>query len=66
MLRRLAGSVCQPAATEGAASGYYFAYYFFGGLVGTAVLGRLFDAYCWAGIGIPRTDMIAAFFSVSL
>ena len=46
------------AATEnrGVASGTYLACYFFGGLVGSAVLGRLFDGFGWtacvAGIGI--------------
>ncbi|WP_027571119.1 MFS transporter [Bradyrhizobium sp. WSM1743] len=45
------------AATDnrGIASGTYLACYFCGGLVGTAVLGRLFDEYGWhacvAGIG---------------
>ena len=45
------------AATEnrGVASGTYLACYFFGGLVGSAVLGRLFDGFGWtacvAGIG---------------
>lgn len=44
-------------ATEnrGIASGTYLACYFCGGLVGTAVLGRLFDAFGWqacvAGVG---------------
>lgn len=45
------------AATHGrgAASGMYLASYFFGGLVGTAVLGQVFDRFGWpacvAGIG---------------
>ncbi|QPF89834.1 MFS transporter [Bradyrhizobium commune] len=45
------------AATDnrGIASGTYLACYFCGGLIGTAVLGRLFDAYGWhacvAGVG---------------
>lgn len=45
------------AATEnrGVASGTYLACYFCGGLIGTAVLGRLFDAFGWpacvAGVG---------------
>ncbi|PPQ18474.1 MFS transporter [Bradyrhizobium sp. AC87j1] len=45
-------------ATEnrGVASGTYLACYFCGGLVGTAVLGRLFDAFGWhacvTGVGI--------------
>lgn len=46
------------AATDnrGIASGTYLACYFCGGLVGTAVLGRLFDAYGWhacvTGVGL--------------
>ncbi|QOZ13400.1 MFS transporter [Bradyrhizobium sp. CCBAU 51765] len=46
------------AATDnrGIASGTYLACYFCGGLVGTAVLGRLFDAFGWpacvVGIGV--------------
>lgn len=46
------------AATDnrGIASGTYLACYFCGGLVGTAVLGRLFDALGWqacvAGVGV--------------
>jgi predicted MFS family arabinose efflux permease len=46
------------AATSdrGSASGLYLASYFFGGLVGAAVLGMLFDGFGWsacvAGIGI--------------
>ncbi|WP_407121958.1 MFS transporter [Bradyrhizobium sp. STM 3561] len=50
------GFVGQAAAeNRGIASGTYLACYFCGGLVGTAVLGRLFDEYGWyacvAGIG---------------
>ncbi|MGY8638420.1 MFS transporter [Bradyrhizobium sp. 14AA] len=46
------------AASEhrGVASGTYLACYFCGGLIGTAVLGRLFDTFGWhacvAGIGV--------------
>jgi MFS transporter, YNFM family, putative membrane transport protein len=40
---------------RGAASGMYLASYFFGGLVGTAALGQLFDSFGWpacvAGVG---------------
>ena len=43
------------ASNRGAASGIYLASYFLGGLVGTAVLGQLFDRFGWAacvaGIG---------------
>ncbi len=50
------GFVGRAATTDrGSASGIYLACYFFGGLVGTAVLGQLFDrlgwAACLAGIG---------------
>src|SRR5512145_2872855 len=48
--------VGRAATTDrGSASGIYLACYFFGGLVGTAVLGQLFDRFGWAacvaGIG---------------
>ena len=51
------GFVGQTATdNRGVASGTYLACYFVGGLVGTAVLGRLFDAFGWyacvAGVGI--------------
>ncbi|MBR0970706.1 MULTISPECIES: MFS transporter [Bradyrhizobium] len=51
------GFVGQAAAdNRGVASGTYLACYFCGGLVGTAVLGRLFDAFGWhacvTGIGV--------------
>jgi predicted MFS family arabinose efflux permease len=43
------------ASNRGAASGIYLASYFLGGLVGSAVLGQLFDRFGWsacvAGIG---------------
>jgi predicted MFS family arabinose efflux permease len=43
-------------ADRGSASGIYLACYFFGGMVGTAVLGQLFDRFGWpaavAGIGV--------------
>jgi len=46
------------AATSdrGSASGIYLASYFFGGLVGSIVLGQIFDRFGWAacvaGIGV--------------
>ena len=44
------------SADRAAASGLYLASYFFGGLVGTAALGSVFDTYGWAacvgGIGL--------------
>jgi predicted MFS family arabinose efflux permease len=51
------GFVGQTATdNRGVASGTYLACYFCGGLVGTAVLGRLFDAFGWhacvAGVGV--------------
>ena len=51
------GFVSRAAATDrGSASGIYLASYFLGGLVGTAVLGQLFDRIGWsacvAGIGV--------------
>jgi MFS transporter, YNFM family, putative membrane transport protein len=43
------GFVGRAAATDrGSASGLYLASYFFGGLVGTAILGQLFDRFGWA------------------
>jgi predicted MFS family arabinose efflux permease len=51
------GFVGRAATTDrGSASGIYLACYFFGGLVGSAVLGQLFDRLGWAacvtGIGL--------------
>jgi len=51
------GFVSKAATTDrGSASGLYLASYFFGGLVGSAVLGQVFDRYGWAacvtGVGI--------------
>ncbi|WP_407157586.1 MFS transporter [Bradyrhizobium sp. STM 3557] len=51
------GFVGQAARTNrGVASGAYLACYFFGGLVGSAVLGQLFDHFGWlacvAGVGV--------------
>jgi predicted MFS family arabinose efflux permease len=50
------GFVSRVATSDrGAASGIYLASYFFGGLVGSAVLGQVFDRFGWeacvAGIG---------------
>jgi len=43
------GFVGRAATTDrGAASGIYLACYFFGGLVGSAILGQIFDRYGWA------------------
>ncbi|MGA8822951.1 MAG: MFS transporter, partial [Pseudolabrys sp.] len=54
------GFVGRAATTDrGSASGIYLACYFFGGLVGTAVLGPIFDGLGWpacvAGIGLALT-----------
>ena len=51
------GFVSRAAASDrGAASGLYLASYFLGGLVGSLVLGRLFDSLGWpacvAGVAV--------------
>ena len=51
------GFVSRAAASDrGSASGLYLACYFFGGLVGAAILGQIFDRFGWpacvAGIGV--------------
>jgi YNFM family putative membrane transporter len=51
------GYVSRAATIDrGAASGLYLSCYFFGGMVGTAVLGQTFDKFGWpatvAGIGV--------------
>jgi predicted MFS family arabinose efflux permease len=63
------GFVSQAAtADRGAASGLYLASYFLGGLVGSAVLGRLFDRVGWeaavAGVGVAL--VAAALFAIGL
>jgi MFS family permease len=43
------GFIGRAATTDrGSASGIYLACYFFGGIVGTAILGQLFDRLGWA------------------
>ena len=58
------------AATEdkGAASGIYLASYFAGGLVGTALLGQLFDRFGWSACvgGIALSLAVAAALAVKL
>jgi predicted MFS family arabinose efflux permease len=58
------------AATEnrGVASGTYLACYFCGGLVGTAVLGRLFDSFGWTVcvIGVACSLALAALLTAIL
>ena len=51
------GFVSRAATSDrGSASGLYLAFYFFGGLMGAAILGQLFDRFGWtacvAGIGV--------------
>ncbi|GLR88970.1 MFS transporter [Bradyrhizobium iriomotense] len=57
------------AATEnrGVASGTYLACYFSGGLVGTAVLGRLFDTQGWTAcvIGVGAALAVAALLTLA-
>src|SRR5262249_50290438 len=46
------GFVGRAATTDrGSASGIYLACYFFGGLVGSAVLGQIFDHFGWPTCG---------------
>jgi YNFM family putative membrane transporter len=63
------GFVSRAATTDrGSATGLYLASYFLGGLVGSAVLGQVFDRYGWAacvaGVGISL--LVAAFLAFRL
>ncbi len=61
--------VGRAATTDrGSASGIYLASYFLGGLVGTAVLGQLFDRFGWAATvaGIGAALLAAGLFAVRL
>jgi predicted MFS family arabinose efflux permease len=63
------GFVSRAATIDrGSASGMYLACYFFGGLVGTAVLGQLFDRLGWAACvaGIGAALALAAVLAVRL
>ena len=63
------GFVGQAAAdNRGIASGTYLACYFCGGLVGTAVLGRLFDAFGWPAcvFGVGAALVAAALLTFGL
>lgn len=63
------GFVGQAAAdNRGIASGTYLACYFCGGLVGTAVLGRLFDAFGWQAcvLGVGAALVAAALLTFAL
>lgn len=55
-------------ADRGSASGIYLACYFFGGLIGSAVLGQLFDRIGWAACvaGIGAALALAALFATRL
>jgi len=55
-------------ADRGAASGMYLASYFFGGLIGAAVLGKLFDRFGWTACvaGIAVALLLAAWLSLGL
>jgi MFS transporter, YNFM family, putative membrane transport protein len=55
-------------ADRGSASGIYLACYFFGGLVGSAILGQLFDRFGWTACvaGIAVSLLVAAALAVFL
>ncbi len=55
-------------ADRGSASGIYLACYFFGGLVGTAVLGQIFDRFGWPACvgGIALALATAAYLAIRL
>ena len=55
-------------ADRGSASGIYLGCYFLGGLVGTAVLGQIFDRYGWpfCVTGIAIALATAAFLAIRL
>jgi predicted MFS family arabinose efflux permease len=55
-------------ADRASASGIYLACYFFGGLVGSAVLGQVFDRYGWAACvgGIGLALLFAALLAIGL
>ena len=63
------GFISRAATTDrGSASGIYLASYFLGGLVGSAVLGQLFDRLGWTAcvIGIMLSLLVAAFLAMQL
>ena len=63
------GFVSRAATTDrGSASGIYLASYFLGGLVGTAVLGQLFDRVGWPAsvAGIAVSLLVAAWLALRL
>ncbi len=63
------GFVGRAATSDrGSASGLYLASYFFGGLIGSAVLGVVFDMFGWTAcvIGIGISLIVAALLAISL
>src|SRR5262249_14589596 len=63
------GFVSRAATVDrGSASGIYLACYFFGGIVGSAVLGQLFDRFGWAACvgGIGFALAVAGLLAVNL
>jgi YNFM family putative membrane transporter len=63
------GFVGRAATSDrGSASGLYLASYFFGGLIGSAVLGVIFDMFGWEAcvIGIGVSLIVAAMLAISL
>ena len=62
------GFVNRAATDRGSASGIYLASYFFGGLVGSAVLGQFFDRWGWAACvaGVGAALAAAALLAVRL
>ncbi|EIM30056.1 MFS transporter [Microvirga lotononidis] len=63
------GFVSHAATTDrGSASGLYLASYFSGGLVGSAILGQVFDRYGWAACvtGVGASLLIAALLAIRL
>ncbi|MGH6736166.1 MAG: MFS transporter [Methyloceanibacter sp.] len=63
------GFVGRAATSDrGSASGLYLASYFFGGLIGSAVLGVIFDMYGWAACvaGIGVSLIVAALLAIFL
>jgi MFS transporter, YNFM family, putative membrane transport protein len=63
------GFVGRAATSDrGSASGLYLASYFFGGLVGSAVLGLIFDMFGWKACvaGIAGSLLVAALLAIFL
>jgi len=63
------GFVSRAATSDrGSASGLYLASYFFGGLIGSAVLGAIFDMFGWSACvaGIGGALLVAALLAVFL